>query len=162
GIAAPSLDPAHQVGSLADIAALTRIAKALDIITRYKIGGATLLLLAAPAPGPDNADAAMGAFQAQYPQASWFAAVKPVEDGRRQARREALAAYPLGSGPSTSPAAGFLTTDDIFDYYLIDPEMCPCGDTTRLLQPSLAIQQFVQQCFLNLTIGATVDMTDAR
>ncbi len=157
GAGAPSLDPAHQAGTLADIATLTRIATALDVIARYKISGATLLLLAAAAPGPDNADAAMGAFQTQYPQNAWFAAVQPVEDDLRQARRDALVAYLLGPGPVTSPGASFLTTDDIFDYYLIDPEMCPCGETTRLLQPSLAIQQFVQQCFLNLSIGATVD-----
>jgi hypothetical protein len=56
----------------------------------------------------------------------------------------------------------FQTTEDIFNYYLIDPEMCACGESTRLLQPSLAIQQFVQQCFLNLTINAVVDMTDPR
>ncbi|HXT80553.1 MAG TPA: neuraminidase-like domain-containing protein [Acetobacteraceae bacterium] len=162
GATAPSLDPVHQTGSLTDIATLARIADALDIIARYKIGGATLLLLAAAAPGADSADAAMGVLQAQYPQSSWFAAVQPVEDALRQTRRDALVAYLLGPGPTTSPAASFLTDGDIFDYYLIDPEMCPCGETTRLLQPSLAIQQFVQQCFLNIGIGATVDTTDAR
>ena len=103
-----------------------------------------------------------GAYQAQYPQNAWFAAVQPVEDRLRQARRDALVAYLLGPGPATSPGAVFLTTDDIFNYYLIDPEMCACGETTRLLQPSLAIQQFVQQCFLNLTIDATVDTSDPR
>ena len=59
-------------------------------------------------------------------------------------------AYLLGPG-RPHRRAQFLTTDDIFNYYLIDPEMCPCGETTRLLQASLAIQQFVQQCFLNLS-----------
>jgi Neuraminidase-like domain len=162
GAGAPSLDPAHRAGTLADIAMLTGIANALDAVARYRISGATLLLLAAAAPGQDSADAAMGAFQAQYQQSAWFAAVQLVEDGLRQARRDALVAYLLGPGPVTSPGAQFLTTDDIFNYYLIDPEMCACGETTRLLQPSLAIQQFAQQCFLNLTINATVDMTDPR
>ena len=38
--------------------------------------------------------------------------------------------------------------------------MSPCALTTRLLQASLAIQQFVQQCFLNLTFaGVRVDIT---
>ena len=41
-----------------------------------------------------------------------------------------------------------LSSDDIFNTFLIDPEMCPCGITTRLLEASLAVQQFVQQCFL--------------
>jgi hypothetical protein len=158
GALSPSLDPAHQAGTLADIAMLTAIANALDVVARYTISGATLLLLAAPTPEQDNTDAAMGALQAQYPQSAWFAAVQPVEDKLRQARRDALVAYLLGPGPATPPAAQFLTIDDIFNYYLIDPEMCACGETTRLLQPALAIQQFVQQCFLGLTIGATVDM----
>jgi peptidoglycan hydrolase-like protein with peptidoglycan-binding domain len=162
GAGAPSLDPAHRAGTLADIAVLTRIANALDVVARYRISAATLLLLAAAAPGQDSAEAAMGAYQARYQQSAWFAAVQPVEDGLRQARRDALVAYLLGPGPVTSPGAQFLTTDDIFNYYLIDPEMCACGETTRLLQPSLAIQQLVQQCFLNLTINATVDMTDPR
>jgi hypothetical protein len=62
--------------------------------------------------------------------------------------------------PTPSP---FVTSDDLFDYYLIDPEMAPCALTTRLLQPSLAIQQFVQQCFLNLTFsGVIVDMTNSN
>ena len=162
GAGAPPLDPAHRAGTLADIAVLTRIANALDVVARYQISSATLLLLAAAAPGQESAEAAMGAYQARYQQSAWFAAVQPVEDGLRQARRDALVAYLLGPGPVTSPGAMFLATDDIFNYYLIDPEMCACGETTRLSQPSLAIQQFVQQCFLNLTINATVDMTDSR
>jgi hypothetical protein len=162
GATPPSLDPAHQAGTLADISMLTAIATALDVVVRYGINGTTLVQMAAPAPDATTAAAAMGAFQAQYPQSSWFAAVQPVEDNLRQARRDALVAYLLGPGPMASPGAQFQTTDDIFNYYLIDPEMCACGETTRLLQPSLAIQQFVQQCFLNLTINATVDTTDSR
>src|SRR4029077_12063701 len=36
GAGIPSLDPAHQAGTLADISMLTRIANALDVIARYK------------------------------------------------------------------------------------------------------------------------------
>ena len=160
GATAPLIDMApHRQGTLADIAILKAIADASDGFARYKISSATLDQLLAPAPNADSAAAAAGALQAQYPQNSWLAAVQPVEDGLREARRDALVAYLLGPGPVASPGAQFLTTDDIFNYYLIDPEMCACGETTRLLQPSLAIQQFVQQCFLGLTFGATVDTT---
>jgi hypothetical protein len=159
---APSLTPATQAGTLADIGTLTLIANALDVLVRFGISGSTLVQLAAEVPGTDTASAAMAAFQTQYNQNSWLAAIGPVENPLRQNRRDALVAYLLGPGAVASPGAAFLTTDDIFDYYLIDPEMCACGQTTRLLQPSLAIQQFVQQCFLNLTINATVDTTDPR
>jgi hypothetical protein len=164
GATAPSLNPGAQAGTLADTAMLTAIAAALDVVTRYAIDGPTLVQLAAATPGADSAAAATGAYQAQYSQSTWLGAVQPIEDNLRQARRDALVAYLLGPGPAagTSPGAQFLTTDDLFNYYLIDPEMYACGETTRLLQPSLAIQQFVQQCFLNLVINATVNTADAR
>jgi hypothetical protein len=161
---APSLNPASQAGTLTDIAMLWSIASALDVVTRYSIDGPTLVLLASTTTSSDSSAAAMGAYQAQYSQTAWLGAVQPIEDNLRQARRDALVAYLLGFGPATgnSPGARFLTTDDLFNYYLIDPEMCACGETTRLLQPSLAIEQFVQQGFLNLVINATVNMTDSR
>ncbi len=156
----PSLTSATQPGTLADIATLMLMANALDLVSRYGIEGSTLVQLAAAVPSSDTSNAAMGALQAQYPQSAWLAAVQPVEDSLRQKRRDALVAYLLGPGPAAAYAGGFQNTDDIFNYYLIDPEMCACGETTRLLQPSLAIQQFVQQAFLNLTVDVTVDMTD--
>jgi hypothetical protein len=160
GATAPSLTAATQPGSLADMAMLSSIAAALDVVTRYDIAGTTLVSLAAAAPDAGTASAAFGAFQAQYPQSSWFGAVQPVEDTLRQSRRDALVAYLLGPGANLVPMYTFLTSDDIYDYFLIDPEMCACALSTRLLQASLAIQQFVQQCFLNLSIQVTVASTD--
>ena len=78
----------------------------------------------------------------------------------------------VGNGPWTgggivdivtnvTPPSPLLTTDDIFNYYLIDPEMCSCALMTRLLQASLAIQQFMQQCFLNLFFSnVSVDVSN--
>lgn len=159
---APGLTPATRPGSLADMVMLAAIAAALDVTVRYGISGPTLVNLAAVPATNSTAAAAMGALQSQYAQSAWFGAIQPVEDSLRQSRRDALVAYMLGPGPA-NPAPPFLTTDDIFDYYLIDPEMCPCALMTRLLQASLAIQQFVQQCFLNLFFSdVTVNMTDSR
>ncbi len=155
-IGAPALG-AGLPGSLADVAALARIAQALAAQTRYRISASTLLQLAASPPTVASATTAMGVFQAQYTPAAWFAAVTPIEDALRSARRDALVGYLLGQGPATPVSPPMLTTDDLFDRYLIDPEMCPCGITTRLLEASLAVQQFVLQCFLNLVPAVTVD-----
>jgi hypothetical protein len=149
-------------GSLADMAVLAAIATALDVCARYGISGSVLVSLAAAPATADTASAARGALQAQYAQSNWFGAIQPVEDVLRQQRRDALVAYILGPGPA-EPVPSMLTTDDIYDYYLIDPEMCPCAQTTRLLEASLAIQQFVQQCFLNLFFSdVTVDMSNSN
>jgi hypothetical protein len=159
GATGPSLAPATRAGSLADVAMLSSLAKALDVAAPYSAPGTTLVSLATGSPDAGTAAAAIGTFQAQYPQSAWFGAVQPVEDGLRQSRRDALVAYLLGPGANLVPMVTFVTADDIYDYFLIDPEMCACALSTRLLQASLAIQQFVQQCFLNLSIQVTVDTT---
>lgn len=140
---------------------LTAIADALDLATRYALSGATLIALASPAPDTTTVTAARSAFQAQYAQSAWLAAVQPVEDALRQTRRDALVAYLLGPGSALASPFQFFTTDDIFDYFLIDPEMSACAITTRLLQASLSIQQFVQQAFLGLVFQSAVDVTNA-
>jgi hypothetical protein len=158
GATAPNLTPV--TGSLCDVAVLTALTAALDLGARYKVSGATLVQLATVPATTDTASAAKSALQAQFPQSAWFGAVRPVEDKLRESRRDALVGYLLGPGPAKPIGATFLSSDDIYDYYLIDPEMSACALSTRLLQASLAIQQFVQQCFLNLSFGSQVDTTN--
>ncbi len=157
-----------QTTMISSMADLHMIAQALDFVARYGVSGDTLVQLAVHnTVTTDPADittaawvsAAKGALQAQYSQSAWFGAIQPVEDALRQTRRDALVACLLGPGITSTAASPMLTTDDLFDYYLIDPEMSSCALTTRLLQASLAIQQFVQQCFLNLVTGVKIDAT---
>ncbi|MEP6862940.1 MAG: neuraminidase-like domain-containing protein [Deltaproteobacteria bacterium] len=159
GAKAPGITTATQPGSLCDMQVLAAIGAALDVVSRYNIRGTSLVLLSTATPDTGTAASAAGAFQTQYPQSAWFGAVQPVEDDLRERRRDALVAYLLGPGQTLAPMFSFVTTDDVFDYFLIDPEMCACASTTRLLQASLAIQQFVQQAFLGLQIQVAVDTT---
>ncbi len=163
----PSLNNATRPGSLADVGMLTAIANALDISGRYRVSAATLVQLAQVTPTVTQVAAAQSALQARYPQAAWLKAIQPIEDKLREHRRDALVAYLLGSWatqnytymPAAAPA--LKTTNDIYDTYLIDPEMSACATTTRLLEASLAIQQYVQQCFLNLPGAVTVNMNNS-
>ena len=160
---APSLIAADRPGSLADMALLTSLASALDLAGRFGIDGTTLVSLGAADASPDSANAAMAALQGRYPQSQWLSAIQPIEDGLRVIRRDALVAFilqPVKPAQLASVKSPLLTTDDLYDYYLIDPEMGTQRVTTRLLQASLAVQQFMQQCFLNLTFnGVTIDTT---
>jgi hypothetical protein len=160
----PSMTPSAQPGSLADMAMLTCISSSLDVCARFSMSGATLAQLAATPATSDTASAARTVLQAQYAQDKWFAAIQPVEDSLRETRRDALVACLLGSWAAAQlpVVQAIQSTDDIFDYYLIDPEMSSCAVTTRLLEASLAIQQFMEQCFLNLKIQSTVDMSNTQ
>ena len=158
--------PPQSSPSLASVAMLHAIAQALDVCAHYGISGATLATIATGLQAVTVSDAqeaianaAMAVLQAQYPQSAWNAAITPVENTLRQQRRDALVGYLLAWPPNPSIGTPLLTTDDIFNYYLIDPEMSAGGQTTRLLQASLAVQQFVQQCYLNLVDAVTVNPT---
>ncbi|HCS45189.1 MAG TPA: hypothetical protein DIW52_20570, partial [Pseudomonas sp.] len=153
----PTLNVGTQAGTLADMGMLTAIGTALDATAHYHIGSAALLQLAAAPPTVESASAAMGIFQSLYAPSAWLCAVQPVEDKLRELRRDALVAYLIGPGPAVALTPPLLSSDDIFNYFLIDPGMCACGITTRLLEASLAVQQFVQQCFLGLAAGVSVD-----
>jgi hypothetical protein len=160
----PSLTSTTQTGSLCDIAMLASISNCIAVCVRYGISGATLAQLAqSPATGL-TASAAKNVVQAQYSQKKWFAAIQPIEDKLRESRRDALVAFLLGSqGTAALPVVSAMQTpDDIFDLFLIDPEMSSCALTTRLLEASLAIQQFMEQCFLNLPGHVTVDMSNQQ
>ena len=159
GITSPSLTVGAQAGSLCDVSALSALSVALDAQVKWNVGATTLIQLAALPPTDVSATTAIGILQSRYAQSAWFAAIQPVEDTLRQARRDALVAYLLGHGPSVPIASPLLSSDDIFNYYLIDPQMCACGITTRLLEASLAVQQFVQQCFLKLVSPVAIDTT---
>lgn len=155
----PTLDAGTQTGTLADMGMLTALGTALDAMAQYHIGAAALLQLAAAPPTVESASAAMGTFQSRYAPSAWLGAVQPAEDKLREMRRDALVAYLLGPGPAVALTPPLLSSDDIFNGFLIDPGMCACGITTRLLEASLAVQQFVQQCFLGLVPGVPVDST---
>jgi hypothetical protein len=45
---------------------------------------------------------------------------------------------------------GLHDTNALYAYYLIDVEMAPCMNTTRMLQSTAAAQLFVHRCFFNL------------
>ncbi|HEX4451403.1 MAG TPA: neuraminidase-like domain-containing protein [Kofleriaceae bacterium] len=162
---APSLTPATLTGTLSDMAMLSAIADLINLAARYSLSGTTLVQLgsipADPTAATYLAAAARGAFQAQYAQDTWLAAVQPIEDELRQTRRDALVAYLFNPNAPRPPMFPFTSTDDVFDYFLIDPEMCACSTTTRLLQASLAVQQFVQQTFLGLPIQLSIDTLSA-
>jgi Tc toxin complex TcA C-terminal TcB-binding domain/Neuraminidase-like domain len=150
-------------GSLADVSVLASITGALDVIARYGMSGEALVLLSGGMPAQDTAAAARSAFQAQYDQRQWLDVIQPIEDALRLERRDALVAFLRAQRPGLGLPApadrGFLSVDEMFGYYLIDPEMSCCSITTRLLQASLTIQQFVQRCYLGLEAPIKVDAT---
>ncbi|MFZ2145018.1 MAG: neuraminidase-like domain-containing protein [Xanthobacteraceae bacterium] len=80
----------------------------------------------------------------RFEDSAWQSAVKAGQDRIRARKRDALVSYLVGSD------SRFRSADDIFAYYLIDPEMGACMPSSRIVQAHGAVQLFVQRCLMGL------------
>ncbi len=101
-----------------------------------------------PDPGITIASALRNAVKSQYTPDQWRPLAQSVFDRLRQKKRDALCAYIL-----TLPAIkqfGAVDTNDLFEYFLVDPGMEPVVQTSRIRLALSSVQTFIQRCLLNL------------
>ncbi|CAN5845087.1 hypothetical protein BH18ACI4_BH18ACI4_08600 [soil metagenome] len=89
------------------------------------------------------AQEAKRAHKAQYDNDTWLEIARPVVDQLRELQRGALVDYLL-------PRQGFKTADELFERFLIDVEMSPCMQTSRIKQAISSVQLFIQRIRMNL------------
>src|SRR5439155_16139573 len=51
---------------------------------------------------------------------------------------------------------------DLYDHFLIDPEMGPCKTSTRILHAISAVQLLIQRCLMNIETGVSPATIDAE
>ena len=90
-----------------------------------------------------SAQEAKRAHKAQYDNEAWLEIARPIADQLREGQRAALVAYLL-------PRLGFTDTGQLFGHFLIDVEMGPCMQTSRIKQAISSVQLFIQRCRMNL------------
>jgi hypothetical protein len=79
----------------------------------------------------------------KYDETTWLTVAKPLNDQLRQSQRDALVAYLMAR-------LGMSDANQLFEYFLIDVEMCACMETSRVKQALSSVQLFVQRCLLSL------------
>lgn len=94
------------------------------------------------------ADSIKNAIRAKYNQTDWEQVVKPLHDQLRNNQKEALIGYLLQQDELIE--WNVTDTDGLFEYFLIDVQMEPCMETSRIKQAISSVQLFVQRCFLGL------------
>jgi hypothetical protein len=111
---------------------------------------------------PDDAPAAIKQMiRSRFDDKAWFDVSKPIQDALRDRKRESLVAYLLTQPmPADAPTHKWQNANDLFAYYLIDPEMTACQLTSRIVQASAAVQLYVQRCFMGLEPKVHVDVVD--
>lgn len=98
--------------------------------------------------------------RARYDQEDWEKVVKPLNDQLRRDQRQALISYLLVQQDLIE--WGVIDADSLFEFFLIDVQMDPCMQTSRIKQAISSVQSFVQRCLLGVEKehGVSVEVLD--
>jgi hypothetical protein len=149
---------------------LIKLQKALEVSTKIGMPIDPLFTWAQPRidfwKTHDIAESIRMAIRARYKLSDWEAAIKPTYDKLRQLHSDALTAYLINQPTIKEQPAlknqTVLDADSLFEFFLVDNQMCPCMETSRLKQATSSVQLFVQRCFLDLekVYGIGAEMLD--
>jgi hypothetical protein len=140
------------MGDFGDNKGIRRIWKALQLVQIVGIPvtsltASTVIASLAPPAGSPTPDAVAANFKnavkSQYTNAAWLPIAKSVFDPIRRRKREALSAYLVQQ-------LGLENSEQLFEYFLVDPKMEPVVQTSRLRLAMSSLQTFVQRCLLNM------------
>ncbi|KAK0641913.1 hypothetical protein B0T16DRAFT_380998 [Cercophora newfieldiana] len=168
-IAPSAFDIANKIAAFFDEIALTKMQKSLLVAHRIGISITNLFKWGRPLVRYSDALAMAESIKtvtrSRYSLSDWERAIKPTFDTLRQHQSDALSGY-LVVQP-TLVNQGIIDVDSLFEFFLIDPSMCPCMETSRLKQATSSVQLFIQRCLLGLEDqgagfgrGVDIDMLD--
>jgi hypothetical protein len=143
--------------SLTATAGLDRVLGVLDLAQAAGADASKLLQWSGD-PSPGIAAVIKNALKAKYNDGSWYTIGQPISDPLREEQRAALNAYLLTLPSIQKRNIG--TADQLFEFFLIDTQMTPAMQTSRIKQAISSVQLFVQRCFLNLEPAVRPDALD--
>src|SRR5262249_41974439 len=111
---------------------------------------AALLQATTNEPTAGTARDMQAALRARYAPADWREVVQPINDELRGLQRNALVAYILHQMRSDPATAHIDTADKLFEYFLMDVQMEPCTQTSRIRHALSSVQLFIERCLMNL------------
>ncbi|WBQ08340.1 neuraminidase-like domain-containing protein [Kribbella sp. CA-293567] len=130
---------------------LNRLADCFVALRSLGVTAARAVSWAAAPPTEEIAEGLKQSVKAKYDLSQWLQVITPIQDGFREAKRQALVGW-LVAHPNQAQGQNWVDPDGLYGYYLIDVEMQPCMVTTRLKQAAASAQLFAQRCLLNLEV----------
>ncbi len=97
------------------------------------------------------------ALKSNYTFDQWLDVLPPMQKPIRESKCNALSYYLIERSQRLIGVPIWLDKNDLYAYFLIDPEMTACMMTSRIKLAMSSVQMFVQRCFLNLEEFVTTD-----
>ena len=143
-----------------DERSLLTVQVCIRLIRLLGISAEKLFKWATKTPDPSQAQDIKNAVKAKDDEETWLTVAKPLNDKLREMERAALIAY--GFTMAEIRNANVTTSNQLFEYFLIDVEMGACMQTSRIKQAISSVQSFVQRCLLNLEPAVRPSAIDIR
>ncbi len=138
------------IAGLSHFAQFRRVYDAFALITTMGIPAGALIGATTNEPSADIVRALQAALRARYEVDDWRTVVQPVNDELRALQRDALVAYILHQMRSRPATEHIDTADKLFEYFLMDVQMEPCMQTSRIRHALSSVQLFIERCLMNL------------
>jgi hypothetical protein len=132
---------------------LVELAACMALVSRFGVSAQQLFLWANNEPDAAMAQDIQNTIKAKYDDSTWFQVGKSLNDKIRASSRNALVSYILANSVKWGlevDGAAITIPDQLYEFFLIDVQMGACMQTSRIVQATATIQQFVQRCLLNL------------
>jgi hypothetical protein len=147
---------------LKDLSTFCRIYDAYSWVKKLGIPAFALITAATNDPSPDTIRQFQGALRARYEENDWLSVIRPINDEMRGLQRDALVAYILHQMRSNDDTAHIDTPEKLFEYFLMDVEMEPCMQTSRVRHALSSVQLFIERCLMNLETEVPSSLINAK
>ncbi|MEQ1530230.1 MAG: neuraminidase-like domain-containing protein, partial [Methylococcales bacterium] len=136
--------------ALKDLETFFRVFTAYSILQKLGISAGALLKTTTNEPNAIIVRDFQSALRARYEESDWLNVLKPINDEMRALQRDVLVAYILHQMRANPNLANIDTPDKLFEYYLMDVQMAPCMQTSRIRHALSSVQLFIDRCLMNL------------
>lgn len=144
---------AHFGGAMSGLGRVSlfhRVYQAFDLTQKMGISAQALIRATTNEPTGDTVRDLSAALRARYEAADWRTVVQPINDAMRALQRDALVAFILHQMRSKPDTAHIDTPDKLFEFFLMDVQMEPCMQTSRIRHALSSVQLFIERCLMNL------------
>lgn len=140
----------NNIAGLSHFDQFRRAYDAFALIQKMGISASALIKATTNEPTGSTVRDLQAALRARYEAADWRTVVQPLNDEMRALQRDALVAYILHQMRANPATEQIDTADKLFEYFLMDIEMEPCMQTSRIRHALSSVQLFIERCFMNL------------
>lgn len=138
------------IAGLGNFSLFRRVYDAFALVRNMGISVKVIIQATTNEPTGDTVRDLQSALRARYDAASWRDVARSINDEMRSLQRDSLVAYILHQMKSHPESAHINTPDKLFEYFLMDVQMEPAMQTSRIRHALSSVQLFIERCLMNL------------